>query len=137
MKHDQQGVTLLEVLITVVILSLGLLGLASLASVSLMQTHASALRSLSVLKISDMSETIRLSDDGGEAAMLYLQDWNDEISTLLPGGEGTVDLSPDGDAFVMSVSWTEREAQVDEGEDGDVSVVRESRVVASNARIGL
>lgn len=59
-KHNRQdGTTLIEVLVTIVLLGIGLLGLASMQNISLKYSYDSYLRTQSALIASDMFDRIR------------------------------------------------------------------------------
>lgn len=73
--HRQKGFTLLEALVAFLILSIGMLGVASLQLLSVKAGHSAAFRTVAVTKVEDMFERIRNNpvqiasyDDGGPAA---------------------------------------------------------------------
>ena len=108
----QRGFTLLEVLITVVIFSVGLLGIAGLQMTGMKHTHNSHLRSVATTQAIDMADRMRANMEGvqgGEyvkafncttssvdcasspctAAQLAEYDmcqWTSETTAALPGG---------------------------------------------------
>ncbi len=116
----QQGFTLMEVLIAVVVLSIGLLGLAGLQAAGLRNNQHSYFRSQSVLIASDIADRMRANlpavlngayDQGAGAAAAAkaacttttgctsadmasndLAEWNQDIATRLPAGEAVVCL---------------------------------------------
>ncbi len=61
-KASQSGFTLLEVLITVIILSVGLLGLAGLQVISLRDNHSAYLRSQALIQSYDIVDRMRAND---------------------------------------------------------------------------
>lgn len=69
-RHDQCGFTLLEVLIALLVLSIGLLGLAALQTVGLKFTHESYQRTQAVIQAYDMLDRIR-ANPGGRTATGY------------------------------------------------------------------
>ena len=69
----ERGLTLIEILIAVVILSIGLLGLASLQSTGLRFNQSAAMRSQATILAYDMSDRMRANIDGVEAGD-YLAD---------------------------------------------------------------
>lgn len=109
-KHRAGGFTLLEVLIAMVILSIGLLGIAGLQTVGLRSSHGSYLTSQASLLAYDIADRIRanpamitpggnISTAAGDCALdtsgLTLTEadrieWSCAVQTLLPGGTGTV-----------------------------------------------
>jgi len=57
----QKGFTLLEILVTLVILAIGLLGLLSLQMVSLKNNHSAQLRTTAIVHAYDILDRIRLN----------------------------------------------------------------------------
>lgn len=126
MKHPlfskiatQRGTTLIEVLVAVLILSVGLLGVAALQAVSLTNNNNSYLRAQATGYTYEYLDRIRASRllmlATGMPANL-LQQWNTEIADRLPGG--TVTVTNNGDAFTVEVSWID-DLSVDAGADPD------------------
>lgn len=117
-KHGyrQQGFTLLEVLVAIVVISLGLLGLAGLQVVSLNNNQTAYYRSIATQQAYDMADRVRANLAGVKAneynnldnsiptdpdcvtnactpAQMADADhaqWNINNQRLLPGGFGTV-----------------------------------------------
>ena len=58
-KSGQQGFTLIEALVAFLILSIGMLGIASLQTMSLKSGHTAALRTAAVLKVDEILESMR------------------------------------------------------------------------------
>lgn len=63
-KNSLQGFTLLEVLITLLILSIGFLGVAAMQSLSLQQAHNSYFRTQADLLLRDMADRMRNNAEG-------------------------------------------------------------------------
>lgn len=131
----QQGFTLLEILVSIVVLSIGLLGLAGLQAVSLNNNQTAYLRAIATQQALDMADRIRSNPAGvasGEyddldtsiptaqtclsasctAAEMAASDharWNTNNQRLLPGGAGTVVNDGNGN-FVINVMWNEKGA---------------------------
>jgi len=125
------GFTLIEVLVTIVILSIGLLGLAGLQASSMTNNHNAYLRSQATIMANDMANRMR-ANMVGVAANEYNNingipvnpgcitancspaqmadydafEWNTALDDQLPAGAGTVT----GNAvdFVITVRWDER-----------------------------
>lgn len=90
----EQGFTMIEALIALVVLTIGLLGLASMYSKSMMVTHGAYLRSLASIQSMDMAERIRANIYLDHASNSYtLTAVNSKINTELPQG-GCDDQSP-------------------------------------------
>ena len=133
----QTGVSLVEALVALVVISIGMLGIAALHVESLRGGRSAILRSQAVLLAADMAEYIRanrLSNGeyangaitsadvdsdcvpGGsgctptELARHDKATWLLRISTALPGGVGAIvrDQSTNPDTYTISVTWTEQ-----------------------------
>src|SRR3989304_2728195 len=59
-----QGFTLIEVLITVVVMAVGLLGLAGLQALSLRYNHDSALKNVATHQIQEIADRMRANQSG-------------------------------------------------------------------------
>ena len=112
------GFTLLEVLIAMVVLSVGLLGLAAVQATSLKNNQSAYFRSQATQLAYDMTDRMRTNKLGdynnkagttddcktntctpAQMAGYDLKQWNDELAKQLPSGEGVVcidDTPPDG-----------------------------------------
>ena len=140
--NKQTGFTLLEVLISVLIFSMGLLGLASLQVTGQRSNQSAYFRSQAMLQAYDMSDRMRANPDGISSnaynsipsstpptqepscisssggctpAQLATYDewqWNSMNSNLLPSGTGTITLN-DSDS----------DGNYDEGETFTISVI--------------
>jgi type IV pilus assembly protein PilV len=131
-RGAQSGFTLLEVLVAVVVLSLGLLGLAGLQAATLRNNQIAYYRGIAVQQSYDMADRIRANQIGAKdgaydslgasipadpdcvsnvcsPAQLAVADhsiWNTNNANMLPGGVGTVAVNADG-TFSITVSWNE------------------------------
>lgn len=124
----QRGFTFMEVLISVVVLSIGLLGLAGLQATSQRANHSAYVRSQATLFAYDMTDRMRANRagmlagaynnisgipanpgciaTGCSAAQLAQYDtyvWNTALAQQLPSGKGTV--VSNGGAFTVTVMW--------------------------------
>jgi len=122
------GFTLFEVLISVLVLSVGLLGLAGLETAGQRDNHSAYLRSQAVLMAYDMVDRMRAnmggvtagdydsisgipSDPGclssgcsaAQMAQYDAYEWNTQLAQLLPSGQGKVAKS--GSMFTVTVMW--------------------------------
>jgi type IV pilus assembly protein PilV len=130
-KH-QDGATLVEVLVTVVVMSIGLLGVFALQAVSLRNNYSSFLRGQATILATDIVDRIRANRDnaasytvvyGGTIAATTMHgkdvtDWKNQITTLLPntGASATADgsitvntLSAGRFEVIVRIRWGERE----------------------------
>lgn len=135
-RHSQRGLSMIEVLIALVVLAIGLLGTAAMQTLSLEGTANANTRSVAFYLANDMIDRMR-ANSAGEAAGDYvdvsaaattaacstatgctaeqmafndLQEWQTSVSTLLPGGVGTISgPAATGNAnYIITVSWRER-----------------------------
>ena len=118
-QQQQQGFTLLEVLVTLVIFAFGMLGVAGLQVVSLANMDSAQNRSVAALKASEMAERMRANSSAAygsasaadshcrsahysnrnatpanctpaKLAADDLWDWSQELAARLPSGSGAV-----------------------------------------------
>lgn len=119
---------MLEVLISIVVISIGLLGIARLQTAGLQSSKVSYLKSLAALQAYDMADRLRTNQQGvskgdydslfgagtdpgciasgctaTEMAEYDHYAWNVANASLLPAGQGSVSRS--GDFFVITVRW--------------------------------
>lgn len=135
LKNSQSGFTLLEILVAIVVLSLGLLGLAGLQAASLRNNQTAYYRAIVIQQTNDIADRIRANQAGAKAgdynnlaatipadpdcvtnsctasqiATADHSQWNNNNARLLPGGVGTVTSGPSG-TFDVTISWTENGA---------------------------
>src|SRR5690606_5834816 len=112
-RRYQTGAGLIEVLITVLILAIGLLGLAALQTRSLQYNHASALRSQANILASDILDRMRINRKvalNGSYNLAYsdttptgttlvqtdLREWRALLARALPSGGGAVNCVANG-----------------------------------------
>jgi type IV pilus assembly protein PilV len=106
----QSGVTLIEALITMVILSFGLLSVAALQLKSLQYATISYHRSIATIQAADLVERLWAgiciaADEWEDIA----DDWEDFHTTAqsLPNWAGSVE-SPANLTYTVAISWDER-----------------------------
>ena len=127
-----RGFTLLEVLVALVVLSIGLLGLSGLQTTSLRNNHSAFLRSQATVVTNDIIDRMRANRDSATAgdydiayttatpaagcgggsgcsaadvASIDLNAWRSYVERL-PGGEGEIGVSGAGIAEVK-VRWAD------------------------------
>jgi type IV pilus assembly protein PilV len=127
--HRSAGFSLVEVLISIVILSVALLGTAGLTAASLKSTNTSYYRSQATVLADDILDRMRANvvkarggqyniDDGvptGGPNTLERFDCDEWLATLadtLPGGEGSVTVNPGANAIIV-ITWSDGEVDDD------------------------
>lgn len=106
----QRGVSLIEVLVTVVILSVGLLGVAAMQAFSLQSGQAAFQRTQATTIAYEISDQLRANRSRmlGGGAMPGLAEWQNWASQMLPAGTVAI-TGPDGNGEVtVTVSWTDQ-----------------------------
>ncbi len=141
--NNNTGFTLIEVLIAMLILAVGLLGLAALQATSLRNNQSAYYRSQATQLAYDIADRMRanvasadtylnispknanpkpncLTIEGctmAEMAENDLYEWYTAIQAVLPSGEGDdnnkIAIEPDGVTYTVTMSW-------DDNRDGDV-----------------
>lgn len=107
----QRGVSLLEVLISVVVLSIGMLGLAGLQVVSLKNSTSAYQRGLATMLAYDVIDRMRAdlpncasyavamgADGAGD-----VQNWKDGVKAALPGGNASVVIA--AGTATITIRW--------------------------------
>ena len=126
-RNRSQGFTLLEVLVAMVVLSIGLLGLSGLQTSSLRNNHSAFLRSQATLLSNDIIDRMRANSDSAlagdydidyaatptsstctsgcsatDVANIDLGEWRAYLARL-PGREGQIDVPVPGEPNVAEV----------------------------------
>lgn len=139
-----EGFTLVEVLVSVLILGIGLLGLAGLQNVCIAAGYSSLQRSQASWLAGDMADLLRANPDAARAgdydtnfadvaagcpegggstrAQLDRGLWQSNVCTALGGtGSGSVQVVRRGDLFsaVIAVRWSDRRARDHLAASGD------------------
>ncbi len=120
--QQNRGATMIEVLVAIVVLSIGLLGLAGLQMTSLQSNHSAYLRSQATLLAYDLSDRMRAravatrsgayaDDAAGDRA-----DWNARVTTLLgPGATGNLALN--GTVATITIQWNDNRGRIKSAND--------------------
>lgn len=120
----QNGFTLLEVLVALVVLSLGLLGLSSLMASSLRNNHSAyqrtqaswlaydvidrmrTNRTIAVANAYDIAIGTATSSSTGLAAS-DINGWKTQLANILPAGDGSVVVTSATGAVVVRIQWND------------------------------
>ena len=125
--HRPSGFTLVEALVALVVLSVGLLGIAALYVETLRANRTALHRTEAVNLATDIADRMRSNRNpanayacgspcdpaagGNDIADDDLDDWVDQIETRLPGGTAEVTYTAPGAntpaAYVVDISWDE------------------------------
>jgi type IV pilus assembly protein PilV len=112
--QKQQGIGLIEVMVTVLILATSLLAMAALQSRSLQHNHSAFLRSQANIIAYDIIDRIRiLSPIAPGALVIPSEEDLDEMASSLPEGDADVNNCP-GRVCTVTVSWAEQDAMDEE-----------------------
>lgn len=129
----QRGAGLIEVMVTVLILSTSLLGLAALQNRSLQYNHSAYLRSQANILAYDLLDRIRINRKnandydldidsnavtGAGLIGTDLNEWRTNLSRALPGGAGGVACNDDG-ICTVTIRWEEQEGTDADDNDAD------------------
>ena len=113
------GFTLVETMVALVVLSIGLLGIAALYVETLRAGRSALYRTEAVTMAADLADRIRANRDPANAytgagqnavAQADLTAWNNEVATL-PDGDGEVafidGLGVTPSTYIIRVTWTD------------------------------
>jgi type IV pilus assembly protein PilV len=129
-RQPDAGFTLIETMVALLVLSVGLLGIAALHAQALAASGVAINRSMAVSLAGNMADRIRANRGAGTAyagaaadnacdagancsvAEMAAHDlfvWESEIEQSLPGGSGSIDVDTGAnpDRYVVAVSWDE------------------------------
>jgi type IV pilus assembly protein PilV len=119
------GFTFVEALVALIVLSIGLLGVAALQLTSLRSNHSSSLRSQATLLASDMVDRMRANrtaalagaydvdfddvadDESTQQSQIDLVRWQVNLANTLPQGRGSIARTVVGTVatFTVIVQW--------------------------------
>lgn len=121
---NSRGFTFIEVLVAVVILSIGLIGLAGLQTLSMSANNSGLIRSQAVLGAEDILDRMRANRAAALATdynialtvapagptytgmvLTDLSEWKTSLAAWLAGGDGSVTVN--GNIVTIVVQWTE------------------------------
>lgn len=125
-RKGQQGVTLVEVLIAVLVLSVGLLGVAAMQTTALSMNHSAYLRSQANNMAYDIIDRMRANRPaalegeytreiqaeppaGSGVAATDVREWLSDLAATLPEGQGEISLS--SRRLSVGVQWRDRDGE--------------------------
>lgn len=121
MRH-QQGSTLIEVLVAILLTAVGVMGAAAVQLQSVKFNQTAKFRSTAVFLANDIADRLRanrgealdgsydleMTDDapsGDEMHQLDLREWLGELAQRMPEGDG--EIVRDGRRFTVRIQWDE------------------------------
>ena len=126
-RAAQRGVSLIEVLVAVVILTIGLLGLAGLQAGGMRVSQGATFRGLASQYASDMADRMRANADAAKAGSYSLSlgasypvtmssaavtndvnDWMTRMRAVLPAADGSIVAN--GNEVTITIQWDDRRA---------------------------
>jgi len=128
LKHGQRGFGLVESLVALVVVSVGMIGIAVLYGQGLSASRTALDRTQAVNLAADMADRIRANRRGGasygdaggdnncdagdcttaELAAHDVWEWETQVEALLPAGVGTVEYAgTTPPTYTISVQWQE------------------------------
>jgi type IV pilus assembly protein PilV len=117
----QQGVTLIEVLVAVLVLALGLLAVAAMQTSALVNSHSAHHYSLATTLAADALDRVRAGDSVAAVNSYYTAN-SSRYDSLFPGSV-TITVATDGNEAVATVDWNEyRVGDEDGGSSETVSL---------------
>ncbi|WP_317932996.1 type IV pilus modification protein PilV [Halioxenophilus sp. WMMB6] len=145
-QRTQAGITLIEILVTMIILAIGFLGLASVQLLGTRNISNSNYRTLATIYAYDMAERMRANQVGvnlgsynavisssatdpacssyctpAQMADRDASEWDDlltadPVNGGLPNGAGSVAYDATDDVFTIAIRWTENVREGDIGQ---------------------
>lgn len=138
-RKSQNGATMIEVLVTVVIIAIGFLSILALQMQTMNNVTESNQRYVAAMLAQDMGE--RLRANAGSIADYSMSDWNTKTASctnicssdvdewmaaiidashggqVLPGGQGKITYTAGSNIVEIEIQWTEKDA-IDHVDDG-------------------
>ncbi|MCW9058776.1 MAG: type IV pilus modification protein PilV [Gammaproteobacteria bacterium] len=116
-----QGFSLMEVLVSVLVLAIGLLGIAAMQGISMQGNHSAYMRTQASYLGYEIIDIMRANRDlavggsyninygatvsGSGIASVDMGAWRNRIAALLPQGDSAI--VQNGDVFTVSVRWND------------------------------
>ena len=136
----QRGATLIEVLIAIIVLAIGLLGLALLQITSVQSNHSAYYRSQVTILASDLADRMRANRTAalgsayefdfptsssshsvsGTQAQKDKAEWLNALALTLPEGTGKVEKT--GALVTISVQWNDNRGRIKTANDAETGI---------------
>lgn len=138
----QRGATMIEVLVAVVVLAIGLLGMALLQMTSVQSNHSAYYRSQATVLASDLADRMRANrtaalgnayeftfptsssshEVSGTQAQKDKAEWLNALAQALPDGTGQV--AKDGTLVTISIRWNDNRGRIKSTADANDGLER-------------
>lgn len=135
MIKQQRGASLIEVLIAIVVISIGLLGLAGLQTSSIKSNHSSYLRSQATLLAYDLSDRMRASrsaalsgDYNSSSSHTDKTNWDELLSELM-GSDAESTVTRSGNEFTITITWNDARGNIQDPDNLDPDAKQSFRYV--------
>jgi type IV pilus assembly protein PilV len=104
----------MEVLIAILVLAIGLLGLAALQARGLKYNHDAYARTQATYLAYEIIDLLRANEANAENYKSFgppagVDEWYDAVAAVLPAGSARIEL--DGPQFDITIGWVERSAR--------------------------
>ena len=141
--QTQRGATLIEVLVTLVVLAIGLLGMAGLQTMSIKSNQSAYYRSQASFLAYDITERMRANRTAANAgeydvsfpasfsattsdsrAKQDLSEWLDNLADKLPNGTGKIsrEISPENTLVTLEVRWDDSRGAIQASDNDKKSI---------------
>jgi type IV pilus assembly protein PilV len=131
-RNRAAGMTLIEILVTLLIVSIGLLGVAGLHSFSMRNNYDALMRSHASALVSEITDRMRVNRNlvytggaaseyeiaiadaapavvtGSSQAIRDVAQWLGTLAAQLPNGDGRIDIDQATRVVTIEVQWGER-----------------------------
>lgn len=126
-KKQQRGFTLIEVMVAIIILAVGLLGMAGLQTITLQNGQSAYMRSQATILAYDIMDRMRINRDQAiigsydlalaatpaSGSAIHQQDlvaWIADIGATLPAADGSIDCTTVSRLCTIVVQWDDTRA---------------------------
>ncbi|MBK1888113.1 MULTISPECIES: type IV pilus modification protein PilV [Marinobacter] len=108
-RKPQRGFTMIEILVAVLVLAIGLLGVAGVQLVSMQQTVNSTLRSEATMYAQTVAERLRANGGVTLTAGQLTELKTQMLADLGSGADVTVTMNGNSTVAQVQITWTERD----------------------------
>lgn len=115
-RSSQQGITLIEVLISIIVLAVGLLGIAGLQTVSLKSTNMAHERAMAVILTETLFEVMRANSDAARAGVFAMdctrpvagtEQWFEDVRTAT-SSETCAVVTWNNGTYTVTIDWSDQ-----------------------------